>query len=486
MTQRVSELNAFMRRGSLALLLMAVAGILFAVQAVAATPYRLELRKELNVGELHIPVGTSQIINSPKPLKQIIIGNPNIGDVKLLSSQEVLILGKAPGSTNLAFRDRSQRIIAFVDLVVGYDLEGIKRKLHELMPNEQGIEVRNANDSVLLTGQVTSLAAMDKALSIARSYVPGGDESDKLVNLMQIGGGQQVMLEITVASLDRTAAKGLDVSTEIRNGDVSFVNGLVDINEDPSIVDLPAVLAGAVGGPLGAAEATLVNFGVDILNIQLSALEEQALAKILAEPKLVTLSGQEASFLAGGEFAVPVSQEEGDITIEFKEFGVAVEFTPTVLSNRQINLVIQTEVSDIDQTLGTSSGGVTVPGTRNRRTSNVIELGDGESFMIAGLLQEDMGNVVAQYPGLGDIPVLGALFRSTGFQREETELVIAATPRLVKPVPHGTLALPTDGVIPPSDVDQYLWGNLEGSPPGGVPVGADGSSGVEGSYGHQL
>ena len=515
MTQKVSKLNASMRQGSAALLLLAVAGVPFVTQAVAApVPYRLELRKELNVGELHVPVGTSQIINSPKPLKQIIIGNPNIGDIKLLSSQEVLILGKSPGSTNLAFRDRNNQIIAFVDLVVGYDLEAIKRKLHELLPAEEGIEVRSANDTVLLTGQVSNLAAMDKAVSIARSYVGGGQgkESDKLVNLLQIGGGQQVMLEVTVAELDRTARKGLGVDTEIGQGDFGLITGPGNIDSsrfpssqlspDGSGLILPdkgtfdnvvnsAILNVGGATTFGGAELA-TSFLFDTFNLQVSALEQQGLAKVLAEPKLITLSGQEASFLAGGEFPVPAAQSSSGaggttaITVEFKEFGVGVKFTPTVLSSKHISLKLATEVSDLDEASGTAISGIVIPGVSTRRASTTVELGDGESFMIAGLLKEDMGNVVNQFPGLGDIPVLGALFRSTGFQRQETELVMAVTPRLVKPVPNGSLALPTDGVLPPSDVDQYLWGNLEGSPPGGAPAEAERSSGVEGSYGHQL
>ena len=463
------------QRMALVVLLGMIAAMLSITPVIAANkPYKLELGSELNIGELHVSAGKSQILLSPKPLKQLIIGNPNIADVKLLGAYEVLILGKAPGTTNLAFRDKQKRVIALMDVVVGYDLNAIKRKLYEILPKEDGIEVRSANDTVILSGHVSNVMAMDTALSIAGSYVPGNREGKKLINKLQVGGGQQVMLEVTISEISRSAEKDMGFRTNFTDGggDVSVLMG--------------AVPAGAFGtATLGA------RLFFDTFNLQIGALEEQGLAKILAEPKLIALSGEEASFLAGGELAIPVP-EEGDIGVEFKEFGVGLKFTPIVLGNRRINLTLNTEVSDVTVELGTSVNGTFVPGVTTRRAATTIELGDGESFMIAGLLQNDMDNAIDKFPGLGEIPVLGALFRSPDFRRDETELVIAVTPRLVKPAARDALSFPTDGFVPPSDPELYNEGRLEGvrsnSPSAVSPsaVKKAAPSGIEGAYGHQL
>lgn len=473
---RTESKQGVFRRISVMILFGMVTFTLGILPLMAANkPYRLELGTELNIGELHIPAGKSQILLSPQPLQQLIIGNPGIADVKLLGDREVLILGKSPGTTNLAFRDKQKKVIALMDVVVGYDLEAIKRKLYEVLPEEEGINVRSANDTVILSGNVSSLAAMDMALSIAQSYVTSGrrGESGKLINQLQVGGGQQVMLEVTISEISRTAEQSMGFRTEFTDGEFSVLMG------------------GVPASSFGTATSTGRLF-MDSLNLTIGALEEQGLAKILAEPKLVALSGAEASFLAGGEFAIPTAAgDSGGTTVEFKEFGVGLKFRPTVLSNKRISLKLNTEVSDISQTLGTSvfivgAGAVaTTPGVTTRRAATTIELGDGESFMIAGLLQNDIDNLIDKFPGLGDIPVLGPLFRSPDFKRDETELVIAVTPHLVKPAAADALAFPSDNFIPPNDVDTYYYGRLEGTE-AEPKVMESAPSGIEGSYGHQL
>jgi len=454
------------QRVALKLLLGIMVTLLSIIPASAAKPYKLEFGTELNIGELHVPAGKSQILLSPTPLQQLIIGNPNVADVKLLGANEVLILGKKPGITNLAFRDKQKKVIALMDVVVGYDLNAMKRKLHEILPKEEGIEVRSANDTVILSGYVTNILAMDTALSVANSYISGNQKSKKLINKLQVGGGQQVMLEVTISEISRTAEKSLDFRTQLVDGEFSLLMGTIPTTS------------------FGSATSTGRLF-FDTLNLQIGALEEQGLAKILAEPKLIALSGEEASFLAGGELAIPVP-EEGDIGIEFKEFGVGLKFTPTVLNNKRINLTLNTEVSDITSELGTSVNGTFVPGVTTRRAATTIELGDGESFMIAGLLQNDMDNAIDKFPGLAEIPVLGALFRSPNFRRDETELVIAVTPRLVKPAAKNALAFPTDGFRPPSDPQLYGKGWLEDKNAAPSGAGKTKPSGIEGPYGHQL
>ena len=443
--------------------------LLAGVAGAASQPVSLDLGEGLDVGELNLAIGKSRIVTTPTNLSQVMIGNPNVADVRLLSSRRVILLGKQQGRTNLAFRDENDQIIALLDLVVRYDIEGIKRKLYELLPEEKGIEVRSSNAAVLLTGEVSDALAMDTALMVARSFA----SDDNVKNMLQIGGGQQVMLEVRIAEIKRRSLKALGVS--------SILTG--------SSNDFPLTLISGVTTP-GAFLSATMQWTDLMLNLQ--ALESKGVAKTLAEPNIVALSGQQASFLVGGEFPVPVIQggTSDAITIEFKEFGVGLVFTPTVLSSRKINLRLQTEVSTLDTENPISVQGTSVPSLATRRAGTTIELGDGQSFAIAGLLQNNMDNAIQQVPGLGDLPILGALFRSTEFQRNETELAIVVRPRLVKPGPADGLMLPTDNFIPPSDIDQYLMGRLEGIPSqaAGSEAGAaaPAKGGLEGSYGHQL
>ena len=431
------------------------------VPALAADTYSLRLNDSLKSGELDLAVGKTKLITSPAHLKQITIGNPDIADVKLINSKKVMIQGKKAGHTNLAFRDRKMELIALLDVVVGYDIEAIKHKLHQVLPNETSIQVRSANANVILSGEVSNALAMDAALVVARSFAP-----QSVTNLMQVGGGQQVMLEVRIAEVERSSLKSLGIQGTL-NGSV----GRVGLN---------AAANAAVTGAFGT--VGMVYRGLDF---KLSALETQGLARVLAEPNLVALSGQEGSFLAGGEFPIVSSTTLGSPTVDYKEFGVGLKFTPMVLNSSKINLGLQAEVSAIDSTQ--TAVGTNYPVLKTRRTSTTVEVADGQSFAIAGLIQNDINNAINKYPGLGEIPVLGALFRSTRYQRQETELVVVITPRLVKPVTADELSLPTDNFTPTSDVDQYLSGELQGPKKRPGTQQADPSAkGVDGAYGHQL
>ena len=460
----------------------------------SAQAQTLDLGEELDVGELSLALGKSRVVTAPVNLSQVVVGNPEIADVRILSSRRVLLLGQQAGRTNLAFRDDDDNVVAVLDLVVSHDVEGLKRKLHELLPDERDLEVRVSNAAVILSGEVSDARAMELALTTARSFA--GDADVK--NMMQVGGGQQVMLEVRVAEVRRNALREMGVQS-IGRGDTDSTGYSVltgqpipgePIRGGSGSVDPDDISRSGISGVpfLGA-----VLDRSDLL-LRLEALETRGKARTLAEPNLVALSGQEANFLSGGEFPVPVIQSgvSDAITIEFKEFGVGVKFTPTVLSSDTINLKLQTEVSTIDFDTVTSFGDITVPSVSTRRTGTTIELGDGQSFAIAGLLQENMDNAARQVPGLGNIPVLGALFRSTEFQRSETELAIVVRPRLVSPAPEGSLRLPTDNVVPPSEVDQYLMGRLHGLPDNAArrdrdrDAGEESDGGLEGAWGHEL
>lgn len=431
------------------------------------------------IQELTLPMGKTQIIRSARALDQVIVGNAGIADVQLLNDRQFLIMGLSAGTTNLAFRDTSNRVIAVMDVVVGYDMESLKRNLHDALPGEANIEVRSANGKILLSGQVGSASIMDTALQLARSYA---SEEGEVINLMQVGGGQQVMLEARIAEVKRNSLRNLGIETY--GGATAGDNTVFRyITGNPT--------QSSFGGGLGF-ETTA--FGTVPIGVLLQALEQEGSAKILAEPNIVALSGQEANFLVGGEFPVPIAQTSDDsaatITIQWKEFGVGLRFTPTVLSDRRINMRLSTEVSDLDFTTGTAIMGTTIPGLRTRRAGTTVELGDGNSFAIAGLLQNDISTVAREFPGLGNIPILGALFRSTEFQQDETELVIIITPRLVQSSHGEELALPTEGYLAPNHREQYAEGRVEGTPavdasgnPASTQTPADG---LDGASGHQF
>lgn len=424
--------------------------------------------------ELSLPVGKSQIIRSDEPLEQVVVGNPEIADIQLLSDNQFLVLGRSPGTTNVAFWDERSNIIAVIDLVVGYDLEAIKRQLNDMLPEEE-IEVRSSNGNVLLSGQISSSSALATVMAITDSYA-----GDRVVNLMQVGGGHQVLLEARIVEIKRNRMRELGVETAI-TGTAGSETAFSIFTGSP--------LGNAFGDGLEVLDTSLG----EVLGARLQALEREGAAQVLAEPNIVAMSGQEASFLVGGEFPVPIAQSGGTagaITIEWKDFGVGLQFTPTVLSSRRINLNLITEVSDIDFTSGTSVLGTTVPGLRTRRASTTIELGDGNSFAIAGLLQNDMGSLVRQFPGLGNLPLLGALFRSSEFQREETELVIVMTPRIVQSVERTQVRTPAT-IRPPSAWDLYGMGRVEApaeerrlGPTGTGAAGAE--QGLDGTQGHQF
>ena len=435
---------------------------LWVPSAYAQSPQGLDLGEPMDVGELVLAAGKSRIVTAPVNLSQVVVGNPDVADVRMLSSRRVLLLAKSSGRTNLAFRGADNQMVAMLDLVVTHDIDGIKRKLHELLPDERDLQVRSANSMVILSGQVSDTYAMETALAAARSFAGDND----VRNLLQVGGGQQVMLEVRIAEVKRNSLKALGVSTTITGSSGSRTAEI--------FTGLPLSVTPFVDGL----------FTWPDLLLRLEALETRGLAKTLAEPNIVALSGQEGSFLAGGEFPVPVLQSGGSdaITVEFKEYGVGLLFTPMVLSSNKINLRLQTEVSTIDFENATSVAGTSVPALNTRRTGTTIELADGQSFVIAGLLQENMNNVLNQVPGLGSVPILGALFRSSEFRRNETELAIVVRARLVAPST-ADVRLPTDNIIAPSDIDQYLLGTLEHRE--STPT-SNTNGGLEGSFGHEL
>ena len=447
------------------LLKAALAGLALALApmpgAVAAQTLEVVVRGA-PASALNVPMNRAVVVESDVPFAELSIANPNIADISSLSERTVYVLGKEPGRTTLTLLDAEGRLITNVEVHVTPDLAEFKERLQQILPGED-IEVRPANDGIVLSGTVSSIARLDAALQLAERYAP-----ERVSNLLTVGGVQQVMLKVRFAEMQRTVSKSLSSSLAI--GGSVFGEGLGIAAGTGTTAGGGAAgnaLAGAL--PAGNENTGAVLFGFDAgaleVGILLEALESRGVVRTLAEPNLTALSGQEARFLAGGEYPVPVAQEDGVIAVEYKPFGVELNFIPRVVDGDLINLELEAAVSSIDPTNGFTQDGFTVDAFRRRETSTTVEMRDGESFAIAGLLSDDFIDLNGQVPWLGDIPVLGTLFRSAEYNRQQTELVIIVTPHLVTPTRGEALALPTDRIRLPSERELFLYGRVTGQGP---------------------
>ena len=416
----------------------------------------------LHAGTLEVPLNKSQVVTADRPIGKAMIGSAEIADVLPISNQSIYVLGKKTGTTSLTLYDTSNRVIAIMDVSVGPDVEGLRTQLAQIIPGQQ-IDVRLSNGSILLTGIVNDAGAAGRAAQLAKAYA-----GDNVINMIQVGGSQQVMLEVKFVEVDRQMGEKLGISGFGNSPNGSFSGAL----GEGAQLDSNGLRIGAITDQFGILSQAF-KIGSLGLNATLNVLERRGLTKILAEPTLIAQSGERASFLAGGEFPVPVLQSSSGtggsnaITVEFKPFGVSLGFTPTVLGDGVINLVIEPEVSSIDPSASIAINGLIVPGLQTRRASTTVQLRDGESFAIAGLIRRDFQTTVRQLPVLGSIPILGALFRSSSFQRGETELLIIVTPRLVQPIRPDQVRLPTDRIADPKPIDVLIDG--EGYHPQALP-----------------
>ncbi len=464
--------NAGLFKAALLGLAVVFSGIVTELQAENLQVVRNGAARDLNV-----TMNRAVVVESDVPFAELSIANPSIADFSTLSDRTIYVLGKAPGRTTLTLLDDTGRLITNVEIHVSTDVSEFKERLQQILPNER-IEVRTANDGIVLSGSVSSTARMDRALSLAQRYAP-----DRVSNLMVVSGNQQVMLKVRFAEMQRSVSKQLSTSLAVDAlGVTGNGAGLAGSNLPSTGVNSRGV---AASNNAGAAF-----FGFDIgsveIGILLEALESKGVVRTLAEPNLTALSGQEAKFLAGGEYPVPVAQDNDTTSIEFKPFGVELNFIPRVVDGDIINLEMAAAVSSIDPTNGINTGSFTVDAFRRRDTSTTVQLRDGESFAIAGLLQDDFRDTNSQVPWLGDVPVLGALFRSADYARAQTELVIIVSAHLVTPTRGEALALPTDRVRLPSEKDLFLNGRVLNS---NVPSGTAGEVARQdftGSYGYVM
>ncbi|WP_022682800.1 type II and III secretion system protein family protein [Sphingobium bisphenolivorans] len=455
----------------MALVAALAAGVAMPVAPALAETASISTSNAAHAGQLDVPLNKSQVLTVDRPFAKALVGNQEIADILPMTNRSLYVLGKKVGTTSLTLYDGRNMLIAVVDVAVGPDVVTLKRQLSELIPGEQ-IGARMSNDAVVLTGTVSNAAAIDRAVQVARTYAGG---EDKVVNMMSVGASQQVMLEVRFSEVNRQAAKqiGLNHSFTGNKTAGSIGNLAADSIIPTNNGRNPTIMLDGLTDTFGVGTWAYKLGSLNVFSA-LDALERKGLVKTLAEPTLVALSGETASFLAGGEFPIPVVQGNGGgggggtgngggngITIEFKPFGVSLGFTPTVLSDGIISLSVEPEVSSIDPSASVTINGLVIPGLLTRRAKTVVELRDGQSFAIAGLLRNDFQDTVRQLPILGSLPIIGTLFRSTGFQKQDTELVIVVTPRLVKPMRAEDVRLPTDRVGNPNELDLFLMGRTD-------------------------
>lgn len=435
---------------------------------------------------LHLALGTSHVVSLPAPAIRASLADPEIADSLVLSPRSLYVLGKKVGVTTLTVWSHEDTVSALYDIVIEPNLDQLDRTLRRLFPDEQGFRVGTAGDHLVLLGRVSNAAVLASIVAVAEAHAP-----KRLLNLLNVGGVQQVMLEVRVAEIDRALLRRLGVNGSFTDGSgkgfgVSVLKNLTSVlpSGDSSAAISPGPLNGSpppFGIGLGSAITALFRGGIGnaTWTMFLDALKEQNLVKVLAEPTLVALNGQEASVLAGGEFPIPIPQAFGVTTVQYKSFGVQLKFRPVILNDRQVSVTVTPEVSELDFANSLTLQGFTVPSVTTRRASTVVELAPGDSFVIAGLLRDTVRETVSKFPFLGDLPVLGALFRSTKFEKNESELIILVTPRLATPVPQGTISLPTDRYREPSDLELYLLGRTGTNLNSGLPSASQGTSGKE-------
>lgn len=520
------------------------------VLLLAATVSAEVRHLELQSGDVHT------YVSEDHPLRRVVVGNPDIVHVDVASRNEIILVGKKLGNTKILLRDDAGNSTT-LDVLVSPDVTTLKKRINELFPG-QDIKVYSNKSGVILAGTVTGSEIIDQVLRVANqlllvapdkgvasvkisegvestatkeelaqviseskgitveavakqeSGAQTGQSGPSIINLIQVGGPQQVLLEVKFAEVNRNSTRELQagiglgglgkdfsgafssssgVLTDFDTTGLSGVipggqTGILDDVTIPGVADAPGSLF------LNLTDGANVFVNIDNFTAMLRFLEEERLGRILAEPKLVTMTGQEASFLAGGEFPFQEFDDDGNVGIQFKEFGVGLRFTPIVNSDGMITLRVSPSVTDIAQLIQTSTGPQAQFSTR--KLNSTVQLHDGQTLALAGLLQDDLTEVVNKIPLLGNIPILGVLFRSTNYQQQKTDLLIAVTPHLIQPLHEGELTYPGEFIQTPNRFEFYLEGRLEGrrSPTdpselhrhGFIP----GSGGLEGDFGHTV
>lgn len=453
---------------------------------IASAQSTLKIMRGATAANIKVSLNRAIVMESDESFAELSVANPGVADVAALSDRTIYVLGKAPGRTTLTLLGADGRLLTNVEVHVSPDLAEFKERLREILPKER-IDVRTANDGIVLSGVATGTQSLARAVELAERYAPG-----RVTNLLTVGGSHQVMLKVRFAEMNRSVVKNLTSSIGVAGaiGGNGVIAGTGQVAQGDNLANLVAGEALLSTTSRQGAFSYGFTAGGLAINVMLEALETKGMARTLAEPNLVASSGAEASFLAGGEFPIPVRNDDG-IGVDYRPFGILLNFVPTVLNDDVINLQIETEVSEPDTANVFQLEGYSIPAFIARRASTVVQMKDGQSIAIAGLLQDDFTDLASQVPWLGDVPVLGALFRSSNYERQQSELVIIVTPHLITPVDGNSLVLPTDRIRIPSESEFFLLGKTAGNKGDKAKrVGSDAASvtsqDFKGSYGYVL
>lgn len=424
--------------GAIAISLVAFSHLVISTK-VSAQPVEVVSRGHQSMS---LEVNKGRLLKLERAARAVFVANPDIADVQIKSPSLVYVLGKGPGETTLFAVDGREQVLASVDLQVSHNLERIRKSISQLHP-EAGIVVNSVGDTVVIDGVVSSASTAE---NIRRVAVAAVGDPEKVMLRVGVDAPTQVNLRVRVAEVSRDIDKQLGFNWSIAGQAAGIAFGIATANPFNATVTQNTLSVSGLG------------IGRFDLNAVIDALEEEGLISVLSEPNLTALTGETASFLAGGEFPILVPDSDGRVTIEFKKFGVSLNFTPTLIGNDRVNLHVRPEVSQLSTTNAITLNNFQVPSLTTRRADTTVELGSGQSFAIAGLIQNNVTHDISKFPGLGDVPVLGGLFKSDRFQREESELVIIVTPYIVKPISQRQLAYPTDGLENPHDWERIING----------------------------
>ena len=446
-----------------------------------------EIRIEREVGavqRLALEMGQNRLLVLSETIVRVSVADPKVADLKVITQTQLLLTSRGVGSTDLTLWNKRDEPLV-MSLVVTRNLDALRKQLRELFPGEKLTVAPAGGDLVVLSGEVTDVRIPERAAEVAKLH------AEKVANLIRVTGNQQVQLEVKFAEVSRNGLREIGINFFHRDAAGRFVGGLANAGTNPGgFLSIPGtgssarpdVYPGSPGGAFSIFFSGLPSFP---LSGMLSLLESTGLAKMLAEPTLVAMSGQEARFLAGGEFPIPYSTGLGAVTVQWKKFGIMLAFTPTVVNDGLLNLKLATEVSDVDPSRAVTVNGYSIPAVTSRQSETTVRLGDGQSFAIAGLLSSRMRSQINKIPLLGDLPILGALFRSVEYSRDESELLVIVTAHLARPMaPHEVPRLPTDEEQnDPNDFQLFLLGSEGKNAPAEGGRASAGSTGPAGELG---
>lgn len=484
----------------LAVLLLALVPAAMLAPAAVAAPAKVV---NTSGAPLVVEVGKGQLIHLDHPVNTVFVADPDVADIQVKSPTLVYVFGKAGGETTLYAVGDNDRVVLNLAIQVRYDIAQIQEAIHKMAPRS-AVSVASVDDSLVLQGTVYSASEGDDIRRVVERFLP---DKKQLLNKMRVDAPNEVQLRVRVAEVSRNIIKELGINWESMFGAGNFVFGLATGHAVLNALPMAGSSSffDAFNTRTAVPQATSLdtvnnlstgfNAGKTNVNALIDALDKQGLVTVLAEPNLSAVSGEPASFLAGGEFPVPVPQASAttgipQITIEWKKFGVSLNFVATISANNRINIHVQPEVSQLSSQGAVVISGIQVPALTVRRAETTIDVASGQSFAIAGLLQNNVNQTINKFPWLGDVPVLGALFRSDTFLRNESELVIIVTPYIVRPIATaGRLQTPVDGYVPSTDhqllTNGQEYGRQPGAPPAAAPVTHSGN-GLIGPVGFEV